>query len=157
MYIFGNTPGISMEGIASLCCNVLICFCFCFFINAKWFCIYFRGIIYHVKFFTELSQQFGNSRHCFPDSLLMCKCHSALCSDLFSCFVYFSLLTGKKLAFTPDSRTEALGQSDQRPVATTSVSNTPLPSLPWENQLQNWEGDFRCWIFAPLLPARIHL
>lgn len=91
--------------------------------------------------------------HCFPGSLLMCKCCSALCSALFSLFT--SLYSQGKNLHSFLIQEQNQGQPGQRPVATASGSNTP--SLPWENQLQNREGGFRRWIFAPLLPARIHL
>lgn len=58
--ILGNTPGKLLEGIASLCCSVLI---WLFLIHPQWFCISFKGIICNVKYFTELSQQLGKLKN----------------------------------------------------------------------------------------------
>lgn len=85
-------------------------------------CMYFKGIICTLKFFTELSLQLGELKNILLSwQFLMFKCCFAVYSELFSYLDYFSLLRKEKLAFTCGSKTEVMCRI---PVATTAISDS---------------------------------
>lgn len=117
-------------------------------------CMYFKGIICTLKFFTELSLQLGELKN----TLLSWQFVNV---QVLFCSILRIVLLSRLLLTTQKGKTGiCLWFKNRSDVPNTCCYHShfrqPLLLLLWENQTQN-RGDFWHWSSAAVLPARIHL